>query len=359
MAVLCSMVAAGSGSAQTRIGQSALAGVTLPVAARDWSADPDGAKAATLDLAASLAGLVCAEREAHAWPAADRVAAERLGMRTDAAFVTAGWRLEPISRTPEGQRMLLARRLSERLVLVWQPEEAEVGLLLCRAEARAEEPAAPIPPPADSTAPAAPIDDAPPAVTVEPPAPPAEPAAPAIGTPVETPSPPPAIATQTGASPPAGAFNLPLRMIAVGLLALGGIGLIGRDIRGRRRNPVWRWPTAIAVIERGWVEEEEREDRLGEPTHSYMPVLQYRYRVDDEEFEGANIGVDDRPQPTPEAARRILARYPDFSSVEVHYDSADPSFAVIEVDRPQPGRDFYFGLAAFVLALGLLLTLFL
>ena len=357
MSVLCSIVAAWPVSAQSRIGQSALAGVELPVAARDWSADPDGAKAATLDLAASLAGLVCTEREAHAWPAADRATADKVGMRTDAAFVTAGWRLEPISRTPEGQRMLLARRINERLVLVWQPEEAEVGLLLCRAEALADEPTAAAPPLADSIAPPAPFDDAPPAVAAEPATPPSEPAPPEID--AEAPT-PPAVATgpaETSAS--ADVFNLPLRLIAVAVLALGGIGLIVRDIRGRRRDAVWRWPTAIAVIERGWIEEEEREDRLGEATFAYVPVLRYRYRVDGEEFEGANIGVDDRPQPTPEAARRIIARYPDFSSVEVRYDPADPSFAVIEADRPQPGRDFYFGLAAFVLALGLLLTLFL
>jgi hypothetical protein len=104
------------------------------------------------------------------------------------------------------------------------------------------------------------------------------------------------------------------------------------------------------------VEEDEREDASGVPVTTYMPMLRYRYRVDGEEFQGGNIGLDDHPLRSAEAALRRLSKYPDFTPVEIRYDPADPSFAVIEAPRPPPGREFYFGLGAIVLALAVLVT---
>jgi hypothetical protein len=155
----------------------------------------------------------------------------------------------------------------------------------------------------------------------------------------------------------AGSFaNLWLRLIAVGLLFFGGIGLIVRDFRARSRSIEWQWPTATATVERGWVEEDERDGPSGLPMKTYRPMLRYRYRVEDEEFQGGSIGLDDRPMPSAEAALRLLSRYPDFATVEVRYDPDDPSFAVIEAPRPPPGREFYFGLGAIILALAVLVA---
>jgi hypothetical protein len=139
-------------------------------------------------------------------------------------------------------------------------------------------------------------------------------------------------------------------------LILGGIGLIIRDFRSRARSVEWQWPIASATVERGWVEEDERDDAAGNTVTTYMPMLRYRYRVDGEEFQGGNIGLDDRPMPSAEAAVRSLAKYPDFATIDVRYDPDDPSFAVIEAMRPPPGREFYFGLGAILLAIGVLVA---
>lgn len=366
--LLCSMMIALAAplAAQTQRTGSTLAGVELPTAAREWSVDADGSKAATLDLAASLAGSECGAREALAWSAVDQALADELRTRTEAAFEAAGWSLQPVSRTSEGQRILLARRAGERLVMVWRPEEKETGLLLCEIEPASPatqdmppDEAAAMPPPA---APAEPnpevgAPEAPPATGAElDRAPQTQEASPA---PVpEAPMTPPAVVDQPAAQAATGssAANFWLRLLAVGLLILGGIGLIVRDFRSRAMSVEWQWPTASATIERGWVEEEEREDAAGVLVKTYMPMLRYRYRVDGEEFQGGDIGLDDRPLPSAEAAVRLLSKYPDFATVEVRYDPDDPSFAVIEAARPPPGREFYFGLGAIILAVAVLLA---
>jgi hypothetical protein len=373
--LLCSLVLAASPlAAQTRVTDSAVAGIGLPVAAKDWSADPDGSKAATLDLAASLGGSDCEERELLAWSAADRAAAESLQESTEAAFETAGWSLRPVSRTPEGQRILIARRGDERLVMVWQPEENEVGLLMCRIEPA---PLPAVPAPSDDTpgemAAAAPQSTGRETAPAESPQLPAAeptggqpsriddafgPQAPGSAATAETSMTPPVTVEEGGARGAAtdSLANLWLRLLAVGLLILGGVGLIVRDIRARSLSVEWQWPTAAGTVERGWVEEDERDEPKGALVKAYMPMLRYRYRVEGEEFQGGNIGLDDRPLPSAEAALRLLSRYPDFATVEVRYDPDDPSFAVLEAPRPPPGREFYFGLGAIVLALAVLIA---
>jgi hypothetical protein len=363
--LLCSIVMLASPlAAQTRVTGSAIAGIELPLASNDWSADPDGSKAATLDLAASLAGSDCEAREAHAWSAADQTAAESLRTRTEAAFGTAGWSLQPVSRTSEGQRILLARRGIDRLVMVWRPEENEIGLLLCRIESAP--PAIPEAPDEMAAAPQSPPRA--PAATPDEPAPPPTdrsghldeafgPAASSPAIPPEPPMTPPAVAEDLAGSQGAAgdsSANIWLRLLAVSLLIIGGIGLIVRDFRARAQSVEWRWPTASATVERGWVEEDERDDASGVLVKTYMPMLRYRYRVEGEEFQGGSIGLDDRPLPSADAALRLISHYPDFATVEVRYDPEDPSFAVLEAPRPPPGREFYFGLGAVVLALAVL-----
>jgi hypothetical protein len=364
--LLCSVALLASPlSAQTRTTESGIAGAALPIQANDWSADADGSKAATLDLAASLAGSDCEAREAFVWKPGDQAAAENLRTRTQSAFEAAGWSLEPVSHTSEGQRILLARRGDERFVMVWRPEEAGIGLLICRIES-VPVPAVPEPAALGET-PAAPAPSAEP----PPAAPPAAPVAPSASgeassgpeitgpaTPPEAVMPAPAVVEEapTLNAVADSAANIWLRLLAVGLLILGGIGLIVRDFRARAQSVEWQWPTASATVERGWVEEDERSDTGGNPVKTYMPMLRYRYRADGEEFQGCNIGLDDRPLPSAEAALRLLSKYPDFTPVEVRYDPEDPSFAVIEAIRPPPGQEFYFGLGAIVLALAVIVA---
>jgi hypothetical protein len=353
-------------AAQTRATESAIAGAAFPVAAADWSADADGSKAATVDLAAALAGSDCEAREAFAWNAASQAAAESVRTRTQASFQTAGWSLQPVSRTSEGQRILLARRGSQRLVMVWQPGESGIGLLMCSIES-APLPAPPEPGETTAAVPPSPAIPEPPLSALPETSAPLPPEGRA-GSVDEAPSPEaasPAAASDTPMAPPAvvdappgaatnTAANIWLRLVAVGFLVLGGVSLIVRDFRAGARSVEWLWPAAAAIVEHGWVEEDERDDGSGTPVKTYTPILRYRYHVDGEEFQGGNIGLEDRPLSSADAAARLLSRYPDFTTIEVRYDPEDPSFAVIEAPRPPPGQEFYFGLGAIVLACAVL-----
>ncbi len=395
--LLCASFLTGVEAAHAQAARSALANIDLPAGARAWAGDEDGSKEATLDFAASLAGISCAAREAHAWPAPSGAVADDVATKTNTTLLAAKWILEPLSRTPDGQRILSAQRGNDRLVMVWQPGEGEVGLLICRAEgatadADPEPPSRQLPSPAtrhrDRFRPKPRRRDQAASTTRSAgrrpprrpdrhkpskrkpsrrrrnrprrrrsrlPQPKNQPAAVK-----EDPVPPPAVVEPIAeeAAAPAGDFGLAALVVAVLALVGGGVALILREWQARRRDTAWQWPTATTTIERGWIEEEEEVDRRGVPVTTYLPVLKYRYSVDGEDYEGSRIGLDDPPLPTADAARSRLAQYPDFTSVEIRYDPQDPAFGVIEAPRPKPGLDFYFGIGAIVIALALLLSHF-
>lgn len=117
-------------AAQDRYTQSDLAGVVFPEASRSWDDDPEGAKAATLDLAASYFASECGPTEFHVWQSVNETPDE-IRQKTDDAFIAAGWRLATISRTDEGGRIHLASRGIEQLIMTWEPTPGAMGLLLC------------------------------------------------------------------------------------------------------------------------------------------------------------------------------------------------------------------------------------
>ncbi|MCC6734725.1 MAG: hypothetical protein IT534_01195, partial [Bauldia sp.] len=128
-ALLCA--AALPSLAQERLTGSDLAGVDFPEASRAWDEDPEGAKAATLELAAGFAASQCGATEFHVWQSVNETP-DDIRQKTDEAFVAAGWALETISRTDDGGRIHLASRGGDRLVMSWEPTAGAVGLLLCK-----------------------------------------------------------------------------------------------------------------------------------------------------------------------------------------------------------------------------------
>lgn len=187
--------------------RSAIAGIALPYASQNWSADPDGYKGAEIDMAAGLAARTCASKEFHRWQA-DPARAETIAAAVDAALASGGWQVETISEI-DGQRTALARRGGNELVMRWLPDQTGLGWLICLVEVPpgseriiaepvpetpAEEPriVAPAEPPATPPIAEAPV--APPRAEVPPPAeaapPVASPAAPAPSMPA-MPIPPP------------------------------------------------------------------------------------------------------------------------------------------------------------------------
>jgi len=60
------------------------------------------------------------------------------------------------------------------------------------------------------------------------------------------------------------------------------------------------------------------------------PVVQYRYRVGDREFEGDRTRIGGEPLTTRTLASRLAARYPVGAIVDVHVDPNDPTNAVLD-----------------------------
>jgi hypothetical protein len=129
------LIPAGTAFGQERLTESTLAGVTLPEASRSWTDDPEGAKAATLDLASSLTSRTCGPTESHFWRAISETP-DDIRDKTDTAFTAAGWTLDTISRGAEGERTHLAHRGSDELIMSWMPTEGGIGLLLCQVAGR-------------------------------------------------------------------------------------------------------------------------------------------------------------------------------------------------------------------------------
>lgn len=63
----------------------------------------------------------------------------------------------------------------------------------------------------------------------------------------------------------------------------------------------------------------------------YAPVVEFTYQVHGREFRSRQVTLGAKLAGTRSFAEQIAARYPQGSSVEVHYDPADPSTAVLRV----------------------------
>jgi hypothetical protein len=129
------------------------------------------------------------------------------------------------------------------------------------------------------------------------------------------------------------AFLLPAASFGVALL---GAWLFVAD---RKKAAATRtWPvapgriTCARVIEEQ-VEERDEEDRSGHPRirTRYQTDLRYAYRVGGRDLAGTAISIGwTEIHGTREGAEAVIARYPEGSSVDVHYDPADPASAVLE-----------------------------
>lgn len=130
-AAVAAAALAGPAAAQDRLTGSAIAGVTFPEASRAWTGDAEGAKAATLDLAAALAARSCGPSEYHLWQSVNE-SPDDIRNKTDAAFLAAGWQLTTLSRDEDGSRIHLASRGADQLILSWQAGPGAVALLMCQ-----------------------------------------------------------------------------------------------------------------------------------------------------------------------------------------------------------------------------------
>lgn len=118
------------------------------------------------------------------------------------------------------------------------------------------------------------------------------------------------------------------------LLFLLGIGLFTLvfSIRSNQKaSQSTDWPSVVGVITHTYIEEDESFDSDGDTTTTYSPVINYEYIVDDQVYTGDRIyyGLTMKYNRHQEAAKALQA-YPTNSEVEIYYNPADPSEAVLD-----------------------------
>jgi hypothetical protein len=121
-----------------------------------------------------------------------------------------------------------------------------------------------------------------------------------------------------------------LLVVSVAMLVLGSIFIAITISSMLAAGEAAGWPTTEGIVLDGHIDKQEGSE--GEV--SYSPELAYRYQVDGVIYYGDRLFV------TPYSsdyswAQSYLYKYPVGSTITVHYDSENPSEAVIELQANQ------------------------
>ncbi len=73
------------------------------------------------------------------------------------------------------------------------------------------------------------------------------------------------------------------------------------------------------------------QTQQGRDVISYAPVVEFTYQVNDRDYRSRQITLGAKLAGTRSFAEQIAARYPQGSRVEVHYEPANPSNAVLQI----------------------------
>jgi Protein of unknown function (DUF3592) len=123
-------------------------------------------------------------------------------------------------------------------------------------------------------------------------------------------------------------------VIASGIGVVSLMAYLGSLIIAKQQSAPW--PIVDGIIVDSRVQTSKR--RRGRSTSLiYMPVVEYSYRVNGQEFRGRQIGPDDQAEDTLADAGKVAARFPKKSAVGVYYDASNPGDAMLEkpvADRP-------------------------
>ena len=135
------------------------------------------------------------------------------------------------------------------------------------------------------------------------------------------------------------------------LLLVGGITLtpwLGRNvILGVNTAD---WATTEGLIYRSGVS--YTTSHPSDKTQKFFTShLEYRYRVDRTSFFGTKLYFTELPYLSEQDAQSLIEKYPTGAPVTVHYDSTDPSQAVLETGNP-PTLWLLLGTALLFTALG-------
>ena len=136
---------------------------------------------------------------------------------------------------------------------------------------------------------------------------------------------------------PNGIDNAPVTIFAAGF----GLAVLLFFIASYRLSrQTANWPLVRGtVLSSG--SEQVRSSDSGSTRKSYAPAVEYRYRANDVDYVSRQIKVGIVLSASGAYAKKVAARYPQGSQVDVHYDPANPSNAALE----NPGGFYWLLLA--------------
>jgi hypothetical protein len=121
-------------------------------------------------------------------------------------------------------------------------------------------------------------------------------------------------------------------ILTIILVAAGGLFLAAGAYQYRvARTAQKHWSTTDGVVLASGLDAFDGADRKSRTTPRYVLQVVYEYRVNDQTYEGRQVGFGGTSFAL-EAARKKLRIYPQGVLVTVYYDPANPNKAVLEPD---------------------------
>lgn len=112
-------------------------------------------------------------------------------------------------------------------------------------------------------------------------------------------------------------------------LLLGAGLIVLAFVQRAKAKKAEEWPVAPGVILNSGLSEHRSHDSDGSSSISYRPEVQYQYSIMGQKYTGNRIFFGNASYDYNTANRKI-APYPQGTQVNVHYDPANPSNAVLE-----------------------------
>lgn len=110
---------------------------------------------------------------------------------------------------------------------------------------------------------------------------------------------------------------------------LVGLGLLVFVLtEWRAAGEVQNWPSTVGIVQNAWVEAKADDDGT-----SYAPRVAYTYSVNGSSYTSTRITYWSVTHGSHSKAQSIINHYPIHSEVQVYYDPAKPSRAVLDPQR--------------------------
>ncbi len=137
-------------------------------------------------------------------------------------------------------------------------------------------------------------------------------------------------------------------ILTIIIMLAGGLFLIAA---GYQYWVAWtarkHWSTTDGVVRASGLDAFDGANRKSRTTPRYILQVVYEYRVNDQTYEGRQVGFGGTAYGL-EEARRKLRQYPQGVLVTVYYDPANPNKAVLEPDPAGVGFLLVLGIVILV-----------